>query len=97
MNFLKEGLSEDCEKEKLTRAVYISKISNTNTEAFKLIHMDLFGRVNFLSLDKKRYALIMLDNYSRYIWVKFLLYKVEATKDNINYIKTLERTPNYKV
>lgn len=64
--FCQEGLCEDCQMGKLRRAVHKSKQLNTNSKALKLIHMDLFGPVNVPSLAKKRYVLVMVDDYSRY-------------------------------
>ena len=40
--------------------------------------MDLFGPSRYVSLNGKYYAFIIVDNYSRYIWILFL-----ANKDDI--------------
>ena len=39
---------------------------------------DLFGPVNVLSLSRKKYALVMVDDFSKYTWVLFLQSKDEA-------------------
>ena len=95
--FCQEGLCEDCQMGKLKKAVHRSKQVNTNTEPLKLIHMDLFGPVNVPSLAKKRYALVMVDDYSRYTWVKYLESKDEAAQVIIDHLRVLERAPNAKV
>lgn len=84
--FHQEGLCEDCQMGKLRRSVHKSKQVNTNTEPLKLIHMDLFGPVNVQSLARKRYALVMVDDYSRYTWEKFLETKDEAAQEIIDHI-----------
>ena len=38
----------------------------------KLLHIDLFGPVNTASLYGSKYGLIIVDDYSRWTWVKFL-------------------------
>ena len=40
--------------------------------------MDLFGPVKIMSLGKKKYCLVIIDDYSRFTWVFFLFSKDEA-------------------
>ena len=70
---------------------------NSNMKPFFLIHMDLFGPVNILSLSNKRYALVLVDDFSRYTWVRFLQSKNEAAQEIIDQIKTLDRGSENKV
>ena len=42
--------------------------------------MDLFGPVKIMSLGKKKYCLVIIDDYSRYTWVFFLFSKEEAAE-----------------
>jgi len=66
------GLLEACEKGKSKKASHRSKEITSITEPIQLIHMDLFGPVNVLSLSRKIYALVIVDDYSKYTWVFFL-------------------------
>ena len=59
--------------------------------------MDLFGLVNVSSLSNKRYALVLVDDYSRYTWVRFLQSKDEAAQEIIALIKTLDKGSEDKV
>ena len=95
--FCQEGLCEDCQMGKLKRAVHKSKHVNTNMEPLKLIHMDLFGPVNVSSLERNRYALVLVDDYSRYTWVRLLETKDEAAQEIIDLVRVLDRIPNAKV
>lgn len=45
----------------------------------ELLHMDFFDPVNIMSISKKKYALVFVDDYSKYTWVLFLPSKNEAT------------------
>ena len=64
------------------------------TEPLQLLHMDLFGPMNVMSMSKKRYALVIVDNFSRYSWVLFLNSKDETPKHNIDHIKKIELEAN---
>ena len=72
MEFCKEGLCEVCEKGKSKKASHRSKDMTSITEPLQLFHMDLFGPVNVMSLSTKRYALVIVDDISKYTWVLFL-------------------------
>nr|GEZ20457.1 retrovirus-related Pol polyprotein from transposon TNT 1-94 [Tanacetum cinerariifolium] len=43
-----------------------------------LLHMDLCGTMRIASINGKRYVLVIVDDYSRYMWVHFLRSKDEA-------------------
>ncbi|WJX12733.1 hypothetical protein P8452_03195 [Trifolium repens] len=38
----------------------------------ELLHIDLFGPVSTASINGKKYGLVIVDDYSRWTWVKFL-------------------------
>ena len=90
MEFCQEGLCEACEKGKSKKASHRSKEMTSITEPLQLIHMDLFGPVNVLSLSRKRYALVMVDDFSKYTWVLFLQSKDEAPQLIVDHIKKIE-------
>ncbi|KAL8108585.1 hypothetical protein AgCh_024890 [Apium graveolens] len=48
-------------------------------------------KVNVLSISRKKYALVMVDNYSRYTWVEFMHSKDEAPYIIIEHIKKIEK------
>ncbi|GKE36819.1 retrovirus-related pol polyprotein from transposon TNT 1-94 [Tanacetum coccineum] len=49
--------------------------------------MDLCGPMRVESINGKRYVLVVVDDYSRYTWVFFLLSKDEASEVIISFIK----------
>ena len=91
LEFKKEEVCEACQKGKMKRSSHKSKEFSLITAPLQLIHMDLFGPVNVMSLSKKKYALMMVDDFSRYTWVKFLHSKDVAPQINIDH---LTQTPN---
>ena len=53
MEFCPDGLYEACEKGKSKRASHKRKTISDITEPLQLLHMDLFGPVNVMSMSKK--------------------------------------------
>nr|GFC50999.1 hypothetical protein [Tanacetum cinerariifolium] len=45
---------------------------DTNQEKLYLLHMDLCGPMRVESVNEKKYILVIVDDYSRFTWVKFL-------------------------
>lgn len=91
LEFTHAGLCEACVKGKAKRASHKGTTASSITEPMQLMHMDLFGRVNVMSLARKRYALVIVDDYSKYTLVFFLFSKDETPQLIIDFIKQVER------
>ncbi|GJU74556.1 retrovirus-related pol polyprotein from transposon TNT 1-94 [Tanacetum coccineum] len=50
----------------------------STTRCLELIHMDLFGPSAIRSYGGNRYTLVIVDDYSRYTWTRFLKDKTKA-------------------
>ncbi|GJV42027.1 retrovirus-related pol polyprotein from transposon TNT 1-94 [Tanacetum coccineum] len=50
----------------------------STTRCLELLHMDLFGPFAIRSYGGNRYTLVIVDDYSKYIWTRFLKDKTEA-------------------
>jgi transposase InsO family protein len=50
----------------------------TTTGPLKMLHMDLFGPVTYISIGGNKYDLVIIDDYSRFTWVFFLQDKSET-------------------
>ncbi|GKE65737.1 retrovirus-related pol polyprotein from transposon TNT 1-94 [Tanacetum coccineum] len=66
------------------------KADNTNQEKLYLLHMDLYGPMRVTSINGKRYILVIVDDYSRFTWVRFLRTKDEAPDAIIKCIKNIQ-------
>nr|GFC04541.1 hypothetical protein [Tanacetum cinerariifolium] len=64
-------------------------VSSVDQPLFRL-HMDLFGPTFVKILSKKRYCLVITDDYSRFTWVFFLATKDETTPILKTFITGLE-------
>ena len=97
IEFCKEGLCEACEKGKSKKASHRSKDMTNISEPLQLIHMDLFCLVNVMSMSRKRFALVMVDDYSKYTWILFLHSKDETPQLIIDHVKKIELEANLPV
>ncbi|GKE36424.1 retrovirus-related pol polyprotein from transposon TNT 1-94 [Tanacetum coccineum] len=66
------------------------KSEDTNQEKLYLLHMDLCGPMRVTSVNGKKYILIIVDDYSRFTWVKFLMSKDEAPDFIIKFLKMIQ-------
>ncbi|GJV03045.1 retrovirus-related pol polyprotein from transposon TNT 1-94 [Tanacetum coccineum] len=65
------------------------KAEDANQEKLYLLHMDLCGLMRVKSINGKKYILVIVDNYLRFTWVKFLRSKGEAPDAIIKCIKNI--------
>ncbi|GJV74028.1 retrovirus-related pol polyprotein from transposon TNT 1-94 [Tanacetum coccineum] len=66
------------------------KAKDTNQEKLYLLHMDLCGLMHVASINGKRYILVIVDDYSRFTYVRFLRTKDEAPEAIIKCIKNIQ-------
>ncbi|GJR04128.1 retrovirus-related pol polyprotein from transposon TNT 1-94 [Tanacetum coccineum] len=66
------------------------KSEDTNQEKLYLLHMDLCGPMRVASVNGKKYILVIVDDYSRFTWVKFLRSKDEAPDFIIKFLKMIQ-------
>ncbi|KAI3747413.1 hypothetical protein L6452_09869 [Arctium lappa] len=85
-----EELLVACEKGKMKRAPHKPKPEPSTNAPLELLHMDLCGPMRTQSLGGKKYILVIVDDYSRYTWVKFLRSKDETPDVLITFLKTTQ-------
>ncbi|KAJ9541256.1 hypothetical protein OSB04_027762 [Centaurea solstitialis] len=68
-----------CLKGTQHKASHKSKSINIISAPLQLLHMDFFGPTNVMSIGKKSYCLVIIDDYSRFTWVFFLRTKDETS------------------
>ena len=57
----------------------------------------MFGPVNVLSINIKRYALVIVDEFTRFTWVYFLFKKDETPEILFEHVKLMENGSTHKV
>ncbi|GKD94341.1 retrovirus-related pol polyprotein from transposon TNT 1-94, partial [Tanacetum coccineum] len=65
------------------------KADDTNQEKLYLLHIDLCGPMHVESINGKKYILVIVDDYSRFTWVKFLRSKDEAPENLREYYENV--------
>ncbi|KAI3735987.1 hypothetical protein L6452_15516 [Arctium lappa] len=86
-----------CLKGKQHKTSHKTKELNTISSCLQLLHMDLFGPTNVMSIGKKSYCLVIVDDYSRFTWVYFLRTKDETNGLIKSFILKIENQTNQKV
>jgi hypothetical protein len=61
-----------CQAVKQVGAPHHAKNIITTTRPLKMLHMDLFGPIIYISISGNKYGLVIIDDYSRFTWVFFL-------------------------
>ena len=89
--FVPDGLCDSCQKAKQRKSSFRSKTESSISEPYHLLHVDLFGPVNVMSIAKKRYAMVIVDEFTRYTWVYFLYTKSETAFILIEHVKKLDK------
>nr|GEU65901.1 retrovirus-related Pol polyprotein from transposon TNT 1-94 [Tanacetum cinerariifolium] len=67
-----------CKIGKQAHASHKAKNIVSTTACLELLHMNLFGPSVVRSYEGNRYTLVIVDDYSRYTWTRFLKDKTEA-------------------
>ncbi|GJX65316.1 retrovirus-related pol polyprotein from transposon TNT 1-94 [Tanacetum coccineum] len=90
LKFEKDHLCSACVLRKSTKIPHKPKSEDTNQEKLYMLHIDLFGPMRFASVNGKKYILVIVDDYSRFTWVKCLRLKDEAPTFIINFLKMIQ-------
>ncbi|GKB77719.1 retrovirus-related pol polyprotein from transposon TNT 1-94 [Tanacetum coccineum] len=94
LKFEKDHLCSACAMGKSKKKPHKPKSEDTNQEKlFPLAPRFLCGPVRFKSVNGKKYILVIVDDYSRFTWVKCLRSKVEAPDFIIKFLKMIQIAP----
>nr|GEX19928.1 retrovirus-related Pol polyprotein from transposon TNT 1-94 [Tanacetum cinerariifolium] len=90
LKFEKCHLCSACQLEKSRKATHQPKIINIIMEVLHTLHMGLFEPLRVQSINGKKYILVIVDDYSRFTWVKFLRSKDETPEFVVKLLKQLQ-------
>nr|GEV99316.1 retrovirus-related Pol polyprotein from transposon TNT 1-94 [Tanacetum cinerariifolium] len=91
LKFVKDHLCSSSELGKAKRKSFHTKLTPSSKRRLQLLHMDLCGPMRVASINGKRYVLVIVDDYSRYTWTRFLRSKDETPKVLINFLRLVQR------
>ena len=97
LDFQKDKLYDACQFGQQSKSSFKAKDIVTTTKPLELIHMDLFGPSRTLSLGGKRYAYILVDDFSRFTWVLFLANKHDAFHEFQKFCKKVQNEKELKI
>ncbi|GKE51182.1 retrovirus-related pol polyprotein from transposon TNT 1-94, partial [Tanacetum coccineum] len=90
----KDHLCSACKRGKRKKASHPLKLVPSDHSKLELLHMDLCGPMRVASINRKKYILVIVDDYSRYTWVYFLHSKDETPESIMKFIAQAQL--NYK-
>ncbi|GJT58254.1 retrovirus-related pol polyprotein from transposon TNT 1-94 [Tanacetum coccineum] len=90
LKFEKDHLCSTCAMGKSKKQSHKPKSEDINQEKLYLLHMDLCGPMRVASINGKNYILVIVDDYSRFTWMKFLASKYEALDFIIKFRKMIQ-------
>ncbi|GKB72028.1 retrovirus-related pol polyprotein from transposon TNT 1-94 [Tanacetum coccineum] len=90
LEFEKDHLFSACSLGKSKKHSHKPKFEYINQEKLYLLHMDLCGLMRVKSINGKKYILVIVDDYSRFTWVKFLRSKDKAPEFIIKFLKMIQ-------
>nr|GEZ56297.1 retrovirus-related Pol polyprotein from transposon TNT 1-94 [Tanacetum cinerariifolium] len=90
LKFEKDRLCSACQLGESKKHTHTPKVENTNLEVLKTFHMDLCGPMRVQTINEKKYILVIVDDYSRFTWVKFLRSKDETSDVVIKFITQIQ-------
>ncbi|KAJ9545332.1 hypothetical protein OSB04_025039 [Centaurea solstitialis] len=93
----KDTLCSACELGKMKRSSHPPKLETNCRSPLDMIHMDLCGPMRVESLARKKYMLVLVDEFSWFTWLEFLRAKSDAADRIIAFIKRIQVSLNLKV
>ncbi|GJZ85600.1 retrovirus-related pol polyprotein from transposon TNT 1-94 [Tanacetum coccineum] len=90
LKFEKDHLCSACQLGKSKKHTHKPKTKNTNLEVLNTLHMDLCRPMRVQTINGKKYILVIVDDYSRFTWVKFLRSKDETPEVVIKFLKQIQ-------
>ncbi|GJX51569.1 retrovirus-related pol polyprotein from transposon TNT 1-94 [Tanacetum coccineum] len=90
LKFEKDHLCSACQLGKSEKHTHKPKTENTNLKVLNTLLMDLCRLMRVQTINGKKYILVIVDDYSRFTWVKFLRSKDETPKVVIKFLKQIQ-------
>ena len=97
LKYNSEALCEACQKGKFSKPSFKSKNVVSSSKPLELLHIDLFGPVKTASIRGKKYGLVIVDDFSRWTWVKFLKHKDESHSVFIDFCTQVQNEKDFKI
>jgi hypothetical protein len=90
VTFEKDKLCSACQAGKQVGNTHPKKSTISTSKAFKLLHMDLFGLTTYTSIGGNKYDFVIVDDFTRYTWIAFLVDKSDVFATFMTFIKRVQ-------
>ena len=94
LKFAENKVCEACVKGKQIRSSFKPKNKVTSSRTLELLHMDLCGPLKVQCRNGMKYILVIVDDYSRYTWTRFLKSKAETAEELVVFFKMIQTKLN---
>nr|GEZ44193.1 hypothetical protein [Tanacetum cinerariifolium] len=91
LKYVKDQLCSSCELSKAKRSAFKSKVVPSSKGRLNLLYMDLCGPMRVASINRTKYILVIVDDYSRYTWTLFLSSKDETLEVLKEFLTMIQR------
>nr|GFA39275.1 hypothetical protein [Tanacetum cinerariifolium] len=91
LKYVKDQLCSSCELSKAKRSSFKSKVVPSSKGRLNFLHMDLCGPMQVARINRKKYILVIVDDYSRYTWTLFLRSKDETPEVLKDFLMMIQR------
>ena len=95
--FEKDKLYSSCQARKQVGNTHHKKSMMSTSKAFELLHMDLFGLTQYTSIGAKKYGFVIVDDFTRYTWLFFLVDKSEVYDTFKSFVKRSQNEFNTRI
>jgi hypothetical protein len=89
VTFEKDKLCSACQAGKQVGNTRPKKSVMSTSKVFELLHMNLFGSTTYTSIGGNKYRFVIVDDFSRYTWVFFLVDKSDAFATFKTFVKRI--------
>ena len=87
ITFEKDKLCSACQAKKQVDNTHPKKSIMSTSKAFELVHIDLFGPTTYTSIGGDKYGFMIVDDFTRYTWVFFLVDKSDVFATFKSFVK----------
>jgi len=78
LKIVEDNICGECQIGKQTRMSHMRMEHQVTSKVLELMHMDLMGSMQVESIGGKRYAFVVVDDFSRFTWVNFIREKSDT-------------------
>nr|GEV26890.1 retrovirus-related Pol polyprotein from transposon TNT 1-94 [Tanacetum cinerariifolium] len=91
LKYVKDQLCSSCKLSKAKRSSFKSKAVPSSKGRLNLLHMDLCGPMRVAGINRKKYILVIVNDYSIYTWTLFLRSKDETPEVLKDFLTMIQR------